>query len=201
GLLVLTLSMWVVVPLVKGARYLLNSPRLRRTRPRALLVTSGVAAALVLLLAIVPLPHRTRAEGVVWVPEEALVRPDTEGFIERLVARPGARVKAGDPLVVLGNQDLVSREAVVEARVRELRARYDAERPNDTVRMQIVEEELRYSVEELARVRQRLAGLILRANTEGTFIIAAREPARPLREEGRPAGVRARSAARDRASG
>src|SRR5206468_2585641 len=94
-----------------------------------------------------------------------------QGFIERLAARPGVRVKPGDALVVLGNQELASREAVAEARVRELRARYDAERPNDTVRMQIVEEELRYSVEELARVRQRLAGLILRANTEGTFII------------------------------
>ena len=171
GLLLLTLSMWVVVPLMKGVRYLAHSPRLRRTRTRAVLVTSGVALAVVLLLAIIPMPHRTRAEGVVWVPEEALVRPDTEGFIERLAARPGVRVKPGDALVVLGNQELASREAVAEARVRELRARYDAERPNDTVRMQIVEEELRYSVEELARVRQRLAGLILRANTEGTFII------------------------------
>ncbi len=171
GLLLLTLSMWVVVPLMKGVRYLAHSPRLRRTRTRAVLVTSGVALAVVLLLAIIPMPHRTRAEGVVWVPEEALVRPDTEGFIERLAARPGVRVKAGDALVVLGNQELASREAVAEARVRELRARYDAERPNDTVRMQIVEEELRYSVEELARVRQRLAGLILRANTEGAFII------------------------------
>ena len=171
GLLLLTLSMWVVVPLMKGVRYLAHSPRLRRTRTRAVLVTSGVALAVVLLLAIIPMPHRTRAEGVVWVPEEALVRPDTEGFIERLAARPGVRVKPGDALVVLGNQELASREAVVEARVRELRARYDAERPNDTVRMQIVEEELRYAVEELARVRQRLEGLILRANTEGTFII------------------------------
>src|SRR5207249_2582118 len=149
GLLLLTLSMWVVVPLMKGVRYLAHSPRLRRTRTRAVLVTSGVAVAVVLLLAIIPMPHRTRAEGVVWVPEEALVRPDTEGFIERLAARPGVRVKPGDALVVLGNQELASREAVAEARVRELRARYDAERPNDTVRMQIVEEELRYSVEEL----------------------------------------------------
>jgi len=101
GLLILTLSMWVVVPAVKGARYLAHSPRLRRTRTRAVLVTSGVALAVVLLLAIIPMPHRTRAEGVVWVPEEALVRPDTEGFIERLAARPGARVKPGDALVVL----------------------------------------------------------------------------------------------------
>src|SRR5207247_1983953 len=106
-----------------------------------------------------------------WGRERALGGPETEGFIERLAARPGVRVKPGDALVGVGNQERASREAVAEARVRELRARYDAERPNDTVRMQIVEEELRYSVEELARVRQRLAGLILRANTEGTFII------------------------------
>jgi putative peptide zinc metalloprotease protein len=171
GLLMLTLSMWVVVPVVKGIRYLVASPRLRKTRRRAVLVSAGIGAAVVLLIGVIPMPHRTRAEGVVWVPEEALVRPDTEGFITRLLAQPGARVKAGEPLVELSNPDLVSREAVVEARVRELTARYHAEKPNDEVRAQVVAEELQYAEEELGRVRQRLQGLVLRANTEGSFII------------------------------
>jgi putative peptide zinc metalloprotease protein len=171
GLLILTLGMWVVVPVAKGVRYLAASPRLRRTRIRASGITAGAAVATVVLLAVVPMPHRTRAEGVVWVPEEALVRPETEGFIDRLVAGPGSRVNVGDVLVVLGNTELASREAVLEARVRELRARYHAEKPNDEVRAQIVAEELQYSLEELTRIRQRLAGLVLRASTEGTFII------------------------------
>jgi putative peptide zinc metalloprotease protein len=171
GLLILTLSMWVLVPGVKGVRYLATSPRLRQKRARAVLVTAGIAAGVVILFGLVPVPHRTIAEGVVWVPDEALVRPDTEGFIERLSARPGARVKRGDELLVLSNPELVSREKVVEARVRELRARYDAEKVNEPVRSQIVDEELRYALQEQQRVRERLAGLVVRAGTNGDFII------------------------------
>jgi putative peptide zinc metalloprotease protein len=171
ALLILTTTMWVVVPGAKAVQYLVRSPRLRRVRTRAVLVSAGLATATVLLIGVVPVPFRTRAEGVVWVPDEALVRVDTEGFIERLVAVPGARVKPGDALAILGNPELLSRRDVLRARVRELRARYDAERPTDTVRAQIVEEELKYSLKELERVQQRLSGLILRARTEGSFII------------------------------
>jgi len=157
GLLILTSVVWVGVPAAKIVTYLARSPKLRRVRRRAVLVTAGVAAAVVLLLGVVPVPFRTGAEGVVWVPDEALVRAETEGFIERIVAPPGSRVKPGDLLVVLTNRDLVARREVLEARVRELRARYDAERVSDTVRAQIVEEELRYAGQELGRVRERLA--------------------------------------------
>jgi len=171
GLLVLTTVMWVVIPTVRMVRYLVRSPRLRRVRSRALLVSGGLAAAAIVLLAVVPAPFRTMAEGVVWVPDEALVRVDTEGFIERLAGVPGERVRAGDVLVVLRNPELLAREVVLDARARELRARYHAERPFDTVRSQIVEEELTYALKELGRVRERLAGLALRAGTEGTLVI------------------------------
>jgi putative peptide zinc metalloprotease protein len=171
GLLILTSTMWLVVPLVRGVRYLAGSPRLRRVRVRAILVSSGAAVAAALLLGVVPVPFRTQAEGVVWVPDEALVRVDSEGFIERLVAPAGGWVKAGDLLVVLRNPELVTRREVLEARVRELRARYDAERAQDIVRSQIVDEELRHALRELGRVRERLDGLALRAGTDGTFVI------------------------------
>jgi putative peptide zinc metalloprotease protein len=175
GLLILTTTMWVGVPAVKLVRYLAWSPRLRRVRRRAGLVSAGLAVAIVLLVGVVPMPFRTRSEGVVWVPDEALVRPETEGFVERVVAAPGTRVRRGDPLVVLDNPDLVSRERVLDARVRELRARYDAERTADTVRAQIVEEELAYAGKELERARERLAGLEVRAGTEGVFVVPEAE--------------------------
>jgi len=171
GLLVLTGVMWVGMPAAKLVTYLVRSPKLRRVRVRAVLVTAGVVAAVVVLIGAVPVPFRTRAEGVVWVPDEALVRVDTEGFIERLAAPPGGRVTPGALLVVLQNRELAARAAVLEARVRELRARYAAERVGDTVRAQIIDEELRYTVKELARARERLAGLQLHARTEGTFVI------------------------------
>ena len=51
---------------------------------------SGLLIALAIL--VLPLPHATRAEGVVWVPERSIVRLDTEGFVDRLLVPPGTRV-------------------------------------------------------------------------------------------------------------
>ena len=47
-----------------------------------------------------PVPLRSRAEGVIWVPERAHVRATADGFVERIVAPPGSRVRQGDVLVV-----------------------------------------------------------------------------------------------------
>ena len=43
------------------------------------------------LVFIAPAPSWTRAEGVIWVPEEAQVRAGTEGFVERVLVPSTAR--------------------------------------------------------------------------------------------------------------
>lgn len=184
GLLILTGVAWVARPVVRFLDYLARSPRLRRARPRAIAVSAALVAAVVVLIGVLPVRYRTRAEGVVWVPDEALVRAETEGFIERVVVSPGARVRRGDRLVVVRDPELATRADVLSARVRELQARYNAERPVDTVRAQIVKEALEYAARELARVRERLAGLELRAGTEGAFVIPQAEslPGRFIRK-------------------
>ncbi len=63
---------WLVMPSMKIVNFLLNNPRIRRVRKRALLTSAGVVAGVVVLLALVPVPFRTMAEGVVWVPEEGV---------------------------------------------------------------------------------------------------------------------------------
>jgi putative peptide zinc metalloprotease protein len=171
ALLLVTTTVWVGLPAARFVAYLARSPRLRRVRTRAVLASGGLAAAALILFGVLPVPFRTSAEGVVWVPPEALVRVETEGFIQRVAAPDGARVRRGDLLVVIRNPELVARAAVLDARVRELRARLDAERPVSTVRAQIVEEELAYAREELGRVRERIEGLNLRAGADGTFVV------------------------------
>jgi hypothetical protein len=44
----------------------------------------------------VPMPLRTHAEGVVWVPENAEVRAAADGFVEHLLVAPEATVASGD---------------------------------------------------------------------------------------------------------
>jgi putative peptide zinc metalloprotease protein len=177
GLLVSSLAavIWVGVPLVKGLAYLLTSPRLRPVRTRAIAVTTTALAALVALLGFAPIPYRSRAEGVIWVPDEARVRTSVDGFVETIVAQPGQRVRRGQPLFTLRDETRVARVAEIEAQRRELQARYDAQAPGDQVKAQMVGDALRYVDRDLAEARRRVAELTVAAGSDGTFVVAIPE--------------------------
>jgi putative peptide zinc metalloprotease protein len=170
-----TAVVWVGVPIAKGVRFLLTSPRLRRQRVRAVAFSGAAVAAVVAVVGWVPVPYRTVTEGVVWIPEEALVRAGAEGFVERVVVTPGRRVRRGDVLIVLRDPEVRARVEVLGARVRELRARYDEQQPVSAVRAAIVMEELRYAQEDLARASERASELTIRSGTDGTFVVVTPE--------------------------
>jgi putative peptide zinc metalloprotease protein len=171
----LGLAMWGVMPVLRGIRYLIVGRELGRARARAVVAVAVLIAAVVGAVTLVPLPFRSRAEGVVWIPSEASVRVETEGFVDRVVARPGSRVRKGEALLVCRDPVIANREMVQAARVRELEARRDQERTADRVRMLIVEEELASARAELARLRERLAGLTIRSGVDGTFVLPLAE--------------------------
>jgi putative peptide zinc metalloprotease protein len=162
---------WLVVPSFKIVKFLFSSPRIRRQRKRALRVSGAITIAVIALLFVVPVPLRTKAEGVVWVPDEGLVRAGTEGFVGKIVVRPGTWVKPGDVLVELHDIELATEAKVLAAKVQELEAKYRATLTEDKVKAQIVEEELRYAVSSLARAEERLADFTLEARAEGEFVL------------------------------
>lgn len=175
---------WLVVPAAKGAAFLFTNPRLRSVRTRAVAVTAVVVGILAAAVGVAPVPYRSETEGVVWIPDEAFVRAGTEGFIERVVASPGARVHRGDVLVVLVDPALHARVAAFAARVLELEARYAEQNAKDRVQAEIVREELLYARHTLARGRERLAELTVRSRADGDFVVTSPEdlPGRFVRQ-------------------
>jgi len=166
---------WIGVPIVKGLKFLVASPRLRRRRVRSIAVTATAVAVVVWTLGWVAVPYRTVIEGVVWVPEESIVRAGTDGFIERVMAVPGARVRREQVLFVLRDPDLMTRVVVLRARVRELQARYDQQQPVDVVKASIIQEELDYAREDLNRASERAEELTVRSGAAGTFVVPTPE--------------------------
>jgi putative peptide zinc metalloprotease protein len=164
---------WIGVPTWKAIGFVLRNPRLHRVRGRALGVSLGLAGLVVALVGFLPVPSRTAAEGVVWVPEEALVRAGASGFVERIVARPGSRVRPGDVLLECADPSLLARVQVLAARLREFRARYDEQRAADRVKAAQFQEEIRYVEEDLARARAEQGALTVRSQAEGTFVLPA----------------------------
>jgi putative peptide zinc metalloprotease protein len=166
----LTAFSWFVVPAAKIVNHLLNSPKLRRVRRRALTASALVAFGSIAAVLLVPIPLRTTAQGVVWLPDEGFVRVGADGFVDRVVSKQGAWVKPGEVLIEMSDIELVTELKVLEARVRELEAKHREQLVNDRVRAEILDEERRFAAQSLERARERAGELVIKAKAEGEFV-------------------------------
>jgi len=108
GLMMLAAALWFTIglPLWRSLRWLVVAPELAGRRLRGLAASATAALAIAVLGVAVPLPQLSHAPGVVWLPDEAIARAGTEGFLEDYLVEDGALVRAGTPLVRLSNEPL-----------------------------------------------------------------------------------------------
>jgi putative peptide zinc metalloprotease protein len=170
------LALWALatqalVPVGKSVAFLASNPGLRRQRGRAVGTTVAVVLGVLGLVFILPVPSWTRAQGVVWVPEEAQVRAGTEGFVERVLVAADSQVVRGQPLIEAHDPFLSTRVAVLKAQLRELTAQYDALVQVDRVQAQLVRAEIESVAANLERSREREAQLVLRSPANGRFVV------------------------------
>lgn len=162
----------LVIPAVKKLQYLVASPQLDSHRQRAL-ISSGVIAVLVLVLfGWLPAPSSTQAEGVIWAPEESLVRSTVDGFITRVVAKPGQEVRRGDLLIECEDPELAARTRVLQAQLDELEARYNASIISKRVQADMINEQKAHLVAALELAFKRQAELEVRSLSDGIFVMA-----------------------------
>jgi putative peptide zinc metalloprotease protein len=114
----------LLLPLVKKVDYLFSSPRLESRRQRAVLATVAAVVVLSTILFWVPAPSSTRAEGVIWAPDEAQVRATVDGFVTAVLAKPDQVVHRGDVVIQTEDPELGARSVVLQAQLAELDARY-----------------------------------------------------------------------------
>ncbi len=114
---------WLLVPTFKLINYLASSPRLDRTRPRAIAATLAIAGVLLVFLQFVPFPHHFRAPGIARSQAWTEVHNETAGRVARLLAQPGQAVTPGQPLVEMESQELDLELANARARLEEVETR------------------------------------------------------------------------------
>ncbi|MDD5389790.1 MAG: hypothetical protein PHD37_10610 [Gallionellaceae bacterium] len=170
------LALWSMVasfgiPLFKIGRALLTEPRFaaRGTRIRAVL--GGTFLALYLLLFVLPMPYHSHAEGVLRLPEQALLRAEEDGFVARGLASPGAALRPGNAVLETVNQALASELDVQLARLDEASARYDAAwgvKPAEAAQR---EEEMRREQASVDHLRERISRLTVHAGASGKLLL------------------------------
>lgn len=164
-------SSLIVLPACRHSSRLYNSIGGRRRRTRFIFATAGIVAATAVLLFIVPTPLKTKAEGVVSLPEQSRLRVGTDCFITDLLVPDGSMVEAGDALIRCEDPYLESELDVLEANLEEAKARYDGEPMQSRVKREILKKEIHSVAVDLSRTRQRIDELIMRSPNRGRFIL------------------------------
>lgn len=172
----IALALWTLfnglaLPILKGLRYVLRSPKLQHRRRRAVGVTAAAFAAALFLLLVVPVPYATLAQGVVMVPEASAVRAPTDGHVARMLAVSGSQVAAGQPLLQLGDPVLAGQAAALAAEREAYQLRLLAVRMTDRVQAGILREQVDHVERKLEHDRRRLDGMWLTAASGGRFVL------------------------------
>ena len=159
-------------PAWKLLDYVRNAAELQGRRVRAGALAAVAFVAPVLLVFAMPWPDATRADGVVWAPEQAQLRADAEGFVERVLVADGQVVAAGDVIVQLRDPALDTELERVQARLRGLDVAYHTAVFRQPAQANIVEQDILRAEAERARIEARIAALALRSGVAGRLALS-----------------------------
>jgi putative peptide zinc metalloprotease protein len=171
-------------PLVKLWKFLRGTALPESARATANRRALAVAVSVAVVAIVLPLPHSSVAQGVVWLPEAALLRAQTDGLVEAVLVRDGDTVAAGDATVRLVSPELESERVALESRLVALDTERFAALRQDPERAAQLERELDAVHAAHERTLQRLDQLVVRANTPGRIVVphAADMPGRRVKQ-------------------
>lgn len=170
-----SVSMGVVWPLVKSLKRawgLTQAPDTSRLGQRLIW---GFALLLILLLVAVPLPHRTQVEGVLWLPEEGLVRAEQSGFIDAIHVAAGTQVRPGQGIANLRDGQLSKELQVQEARLAAAQVRMDSALVNNASLASQAQTVVTREQAVLRRLQERSGHLMLTSHAQGQLWLPAGE--------------------------
>lgn len=180
GLGLMAAAAWMAVagPIWRVARWLWRSPEATGVRGRGAIALSAAAVAGLLVLFALPMNDRTQAPGIVWLPDDAFVRLQSDARIEHFLVEDGAQVQAGTPLVRLSNEELLADLARVRGQWRTAQIERLQRFDSDAARVAVAEDEIRRLASETQRLQQLADQLTLRAAIAGRVVI--QEPQRMI---------------------
>lgn len=176
GLLAGTIAAWQLVgkPAVNGARVvwqgLLSQGGVGGTTSKAL-YTRGAVLGLPLLALCVPWPDARVAQGIVWAPDQALVRPDVDGFVLQVHQPPGGHVRAGTLLITLDNPSLRADRDQTQARLAQAEQSQFSQMGADSSKAGQAGDEVQRLNERLAYLDGQMAQLEVRAHRDGLLVL------------------------------
>jgi len=120
AIMLISLFMWVFIPLGKLIKFLSSSPQLRKNRSRAWLTSSSLIVGILLGLSFIPVPYNIKAPGVIQSQESNQLFTQSSGELVQAQSRNGKWVKKGDLLAQFKNPDLLQQRFLIEGQLIEV---------------------------------------------------------------------------------
>jgi len=166
---------WVIVPPYRLIKYLSTSPKLDRTRGRAIAATAGMVVAVLLLTAVIPLPNRFRAPGIVQADKHWVVTNDAGGILTSVNVESGDRVKAGTVLAQLKDPEIANDMSALEAQLNQVEATEQWTISHQSTDLRPLQKRKTVILQQLADLKHRRASLSIRARADGVWVASNSE--------------------------
>ncbi|HHB76420.1 MAG TPA: hypothetical protein ENK84_07735 [Desulfobulbus sp.] len=160
----------VVLPVARVIRGVYSSIDGRRRRTRIVTVSLAVTAALILLIFALPVPMRTRAQGVVFTPEHSRIRAGTDCVIREKLFQANSPVEQGSPLLRCEDPFLEAEYKILAANLAEAKAGYISEPLQNRVQREVLRKKTASAREALIRTKERKSELIIHSPKRGVPI-------------------------------
>jgi putative peptide zinc metalloprotease protein len=179
-------AVWLCTPIFKFIKYLATSGELARVRGRAVTSTLLTVTSIIVLVGVIPMPDRVRAEGVVEPLGLSIVYARTDGLVANFLPS-GTEVSAGDVLINAMpqtganqpseqfinnlNNELIAQRQILKAEYAKIKKQQDwalAESEHAVVASRI--EEAKAKAEQIQRVENDIRNLTVRSPASGVWI-------------------------------
>lgn len=169
-----TATMWFVLPVGGCIHWLATSPQIADRRARTIALTLAMATLVLLAVGVIPAPDRRRARGVVESAVQPTVYFGTDGFVTQALVKPGERVKAGQPLVLMESDSLQAQLVWSRAKLAEVEGNAFAAAPVSPAATAAAQEYADAVRKQLVWVESKIEALTVRAPYDG--VVVGRDP-------------------------
>lgn len=190
GHIVVAISLFgmVVVPLYKMVKFFLFPGRLREVKKPRFYFTIACVTACAAFVCFFPLPHYVWAAYVIRpVDAQQLVLSESGRLNEQLV-KPGSQIQTGQPLAILKNELLEIELKELEVQAARLRSDLSGYELNSNIHLETASKisetqaQLVTVEDQISIQKQKIDGLVVRAERSGTLFMPVNHPGQPVVE-------------------
>jgi len=165
-----TAATWFILPVGGFVHWLATGVPIAERRGRAIATSLALVALGAIAIGAVPAPDRRRAVGVVESADRTGLFFGADGFVTAAHARPGDRVRRGDPVVTCESDQLLSLRRLSLAQLEEALSREAEATAKNPGAAQVAGEYVRTMREQIALVEGKIGALTVRAPHDGVIV-------------------------------